>query len=120
MTSGEYAPTGGYSPAAGRPAGLLVRWLARAIDGIIVVLGAIVLHLTTDLEFSLLVTGLFTGALMFLYFFVLEGFVGATLGKKLLGLRVLAPGGAANLPRYRRRSAIAGRCCRSSRTSADC
>nr|PZN19632.1 MAG: RDD family protein [Mycolicibacterium hassiacum] len=95
MTSGEYAPTGGYSPAAGRPAGLLVRWLARAIDGIIVVLGAIVLHLTTDLEFSLLVTGLFTGALMFLYFFVLEGFVGATLGKKLLGLRVLAPGGAA-------------------------
>jgi len=41
------------------------------------------------------VTGLFTGLLTFVYFFVLETTTGSTLGKKLLGLRVVGPGGVA-------------------------
>ncbi|MGC1151064.1 RDD family protein, partial [Mycobacterium sp.] len=41
-----------------------------------------------------LVTGLFSGVLMFGYFVLFEVSNGATLGKRLLGLTVLGPGGA--------------------------
>lgn len=41
-----------------------------------------------------MVTGLFTGVLMFLYFFAFETTQGWTPGKKLLGLRVHGAGGA--------------------------
>lgn len=43
---------------------------------------------------SIAVTGLFTGALMFVYFVAFEVTQGWTPGKKLLGLRVHGPGGA--------------------------
>ena len=43
---------------------------------------------------SILVTGLFTGLLMFVYFVAFEVTQGRTLGKRLLGLSVRGPGGA--------------------------
>lgn len=44
---------------------------------------------------SILVTGLFTGVLMFVYFVAMEVTQGRTLGKMLLGLSVRGAGGAA-------------------------
>jgi uncharacterized RDD family membrane protein YckC len=41
-----------------------------------------------------MVTGLFTGLLMFVYFVAMEVTQGRTLGKMLLGLSVHGPGGA--------------------------
>jgi uncharacterized RDD family membrane protein YckC len=43
---------------------------------------------------SILVTGIFTGLLMFVYFVAFEVTQGRTLGKRLLGLSVRGPGGA--------------------------
>ena len=77
-----------------RPGGLLVRFLARLIDGIIVGVVSVVLFLFTDTLSSYWVTGLFTGLLTFLYFLAFETGQGWTPGKKLLGLRVHGPGGA--------------------------
>ncbi|MGV0849958.1 RDD family protein [Mycolicibacterium phlei] len=95
MTSGNYAPRPGqYGAPTGAPAGVLVRWFARFIDGIIVVVASGLLSFFTHNLSSIWVTGLFTGLLMFVYFFVLETTTGSTLGKKLLGLRVLGAGGA--------------------------
>jgi uncharacterized RDD family membrane protein YckC len=71
------------------------RFFARLIDGIIV---TIVGSLTIVAIFSLgrlsdyLVTGLFTGILMFGYFVAFEVGVGWTPGKKLLGLEVRGAG----------------------------
>ncbi|MCV7281081.1 RDD family protein [Mycolicibacterium flavescens] len=90
----EYQPGPYGAPPAGRPGGLLLRWLARFIDGIIVGIVSWLLAMFTDNESSILVTGVFTGVLMFVYFFAFETTTGSTLGKKLLGLRVLGPGGA--------------------------
>ena len=42
---------------------------------------------------SIMVTGLFSGVLMFAYFVAMEVTKGATLGKKLLGLSVRGAGG---------------------------
>ncbi|EID15401.1 RDD family protein [Mycolicibacterium phlei] len=96
MTSGNYAPyPGQYGAPTGKPAGALVRWFARFIDGIIVGLASWALAFFTDNLSSIWVTGLFTGLLTFVYFFVLETTTGSTLGKKLLGLRVVGPGGVA-------------------------
>jgi uncharacterized RDD family membrane protein YckC len=44
-------------------------------------------------DYGLLVTGLFSGVLMFGYFVLFEVTQGASPGKRLLGLRVLGPGG---------------------------
>ncbi|ULE32250.1 RDD family protein [Mycobacterium sp. IDR2000157661] len=99
MSTGEYAPQpgpyGGGRPAGSAPGGLLVRWLARLIDGIIVGIVSWFLAFLTDSMSSIMVTGFFTGGLMFLYFFAFETTQGWTPGKKLLGLRVLGPSGAA-------------------------
>jgi uncharacterized RDD family membrane protein YckC len=46
-------------------------------------------------ESNILVTGLFTGLLTFIYFVAMEVTQGRTLGKKLLGLSVRGAGGAA-------------------------
>ena len=47
-----------------------------------------------DRDYWWLVTGLFSGVLMFGYFVLLEVTQGATLGKRLLGLTVHGPRGA--------------------------
>jgi uncharacterized RDD family membrane protein YckC len=84
-------------PAPGRaePGGLLPRFFARVVDGVIVgVVGFIVLFVL-HMQSSILVTGLFTGLLMFIYFVAFEVTQGSTPGKKLFGLSVRGPGAAA-------------------------
>ena len=83
-----------YGQPAGRPGGLGRRWGARFIDGILVGIVAGVLGATSGPDSRILVTGLFTGVLMFGYFVVMEVTAGRTLGKMLLGLSVRGPGGA--------------------------
>ncbi len=93
-TPGQYGdPTGYPPPFAAHAGGLLSRFLARVIDGIIVGIVGFVLILVTDTLSNYWVTGLFTGLLMFLYFLAFETGQGWTPGKKLLGLRVHGPGG---------------------------
>lgn len=92
---GQYGEQGGYPPVGGgQPGGLLLRWVARVIDGIIVALVSWTLIFVTDSMSSFLVTGLFTGGLSFAYFVAFEVAIGSTPGKKLLGLSVRGPGGA--------------------------
>lgn len=83
---------------AAQPGGLLKRFLARLIDGILVsIIGSVgIIAIFSPRHLSdILVTGLFTGVLMFVYFLAFEAGVGWTPGKKLLGLEVRGPGGAA-------------------------
>lgn len=95
MTYGEpypdpySAPHGGQTPGYGaRPGGLLRRFFARVIDGIVVGVVGFFLAFTTDTLSNILVTGLFTGVLMFGYFVLFEVTQGWTPGKKVLGLHV--------------------------------
>jgi uncharacterized RDD family membrane protein YckC len=81
-------------PANLEPGGLVTRFLARFIDGLVVGIVSVLLFLVTDTLSNYWVTGLFTGVLTFVYFVAFEVTQGATLGKKLLGLRVHGPGGA--------------------------
>lgn len=83
-------------PAArGGDAGSLgARFGARVIDGILVGIFASLLTALFKSSGSILVTGLFTGLLMFVYFVAFEVTQGRTLGKRLLGLSVRGPGGA--------------------------
>lgn len=97
MTAGGYdpqlGPLDGPNPTHTEPGGLLPRFLARLIDGIIVgIVGYIVLF-ALQLQSNILVTGLFTGLLTFVYFVGFEVTQGWTPGKKLLGLSVHGPGG---------------------------
>lgn len=100
MTSGNYDPNAyepsqGYRPSAGgTPGGLGVRFAARVIDGVIVAIISWVLAATAHASSSILVTGLFSGLLMFAYFVGFEVSQGWTVGKKILGLSVHGPGGA--------------------------
>ena len=98
MTSADFDPQYGYPPAGsphGRPAGLGARFFARLIDGILINIVVFVLSLVLfDRDYWWLVTGLFSGVLMFGYFVLLEVTQGATLGKRLLGLTVHGPDGA--------------------------
>lgn len=97
MTTGGYGAAPQYGSAQLRPGGLLRRFFARLIDGIIVtIVGSfsIVAIFSTGRLSDYLVTGLFTGILMFAYFVAFEVGVGWTLGKKLLGLAVRGPRGA--------------------------
>lgn len=94
-----YPPVAGFPgqpPAAwaGQPAGLGVRWLARVIDGFAFFVLSWIIALFFDSGSRILVTGLFTGLLAFVYFVVMEVTEGRTVGKMLLGLRVRGPGGA--------------------------
>jgi uncharacterized RDD family membrane protein YckC len=103
MTSGEYQPQpepygqpGNYPPPGGQqPGGLGLRFAARLIDGIIVNIVAFGIAIAIGSLNNYWVTGLFSGLLMFLYFLAFEGTQGWTPGKKLLGLSVRGPGGAA-------------------------
>ena len=94
-----YGGPGGYPsgpPAAwgGHPGGLGVRFGARIIDGILVGIVAGILAMIFGATSNILVTGLFSGVLMFAYFVAMEVTQGRTLGKMLLGLSVHGPGGA--------------------------
>lgn len=76
------------------PAGLGPRFLARAVDGVVVGLPAGYAYVS--LGMSLGVAGMFLGAPLFglaffLYHVVMETRDGQTLGKKLVKVRVLAP-----------------------------
>jgi uncharacterized RDD family membrane protein YckC len=104
MTSGDFQPQpgqygepGGYPPPGGgqEPGGLVPRFIARFIDGVIVHIVWIILVLVTDTLSSFWVTGLFSGLLTFLYFLAFESTQGWTPGKRILGLSVRGPGGAA-------------------------
>jgi len=96
MTTGGFDPHYGNPPSGvpiAQPGGLGLRLIARIIDGILVgVVGSIVLF-ALHMQSSILVTGLFTGVLMFAYFVAFEVTQGWTPGKKLLGLSVRGPGG---------------------------
>jgi uncharacterized RDD family membrane protein YckC len=102
MTSADFDPDSPrYScPPAGsaqrpyvQPGGLAERFFARLIDGIAVNIVVFVLSLFFFRDYWFLVTGLFSGVLMFGYFVLLEVTQGASFGKRLLGLSVLGPGG---------------------------
>lgn len=95
---GAYPPPG-YSqlPQPGwgaKPGGLGARWGARVIDGFIVVAASFFLSFFFDSDSRIMVTGLFTGLLSFVYFTLFETTQGRTPGKMLLGMRVHGPGGA--------------------------
>jgi hypothetical protein len=92
---GPYGDHGAYPPAGGQqPGGLLLRWVARIIDGILIAIVSYALIFLTDTLSNFWVTGLFTGALTFVYFVAFEVSIGSTPGKKLLGLSVRGPAGA--------------------------
>jgi uncharacterized RDD family membrane protein YckC len=76
-----------------QPGDLIPRFFARLIDGIVVNIVVFVLTMFVFRDYGYLVTGLFSGVLMFGYFVLFEVTQGASLGKRLLGLSVLGPGG---------------------------
>jgi uncharacterized RDD family membrane protein YckC len=105
MTSADFDPSSpqyGYPPADSpqwshaQPGGLGVRFFARLIDGILVNVVAFALSIVLfDWDYWWMVTGLFSGVMMFGYFVLFEVAYGTSLGKKLLGLMVRGPAGAA-------------------------
>jgi len=104
MTPADFDPNSpqyGYPPADSpqwshaQPGGLGARFFARLIDGILVNIVAFFLSIFLfDRDYWFLVTGLFSGVLMFGYFVLFEVTQGASPAKRLLGLRVHGPGGA--------------------------
>ncbi|HEV7421389.1 MAG TPA: RDD family protein [Mycobacterium sp.] len=99
MTSGGFdpqpGPLDGPVPTHTEPAGLLPRFLARLIDGIIVGIVGYIVVFALQFQSNIIVTGLFTGLLTFVYFVAFEVTQGWTPGKKILGLSVRGPAGAA-------------------------
>jgi uncharacterized RDD family membrane protein YckC len=99
MTAGGYdpqpGPFDGAIPAHTEPGGLLPRFLARLIDGIIVGIVGYIVVFALQFQSNIIVTGLFTGLLTFVYFVAFEVTQGWTPGKKILGLSVHGPAGAA-------------------------
>ncbi len=101
MTSADFDPDAPhYRYPAGspqrpyvQPGDLTPRFIARLIDGVVVNIVVFVLSMFVFRDYGLLVTGLFSGVLMFGYFVLFEVTQGASPGKRLLGLRVLGPGG---------------------------
>lgn len=99
MTTGGYDAQYG-NPQFGGPIGrtepgsLTTRFFARLIDGIIVGLIGSAVAFATDIWSNIMVTGFFTGLLMFVYFVAFEVTQGWTPGKKLLGIDVRGPAGA--------------------------
>jgi len=98
MTSADFEPNAaqyGYPPAPqGQPGGLGARFFARVIDGILVNVVAFALSVVLfDWDYWWMVTGLFSGVMMFGYFVLFEVTHGTSLGKRLLGLKVLGAHG---------------------------
>src|SRR5271165_5316189 len=101
MTTGDFDPgdAGAYSeaprPTRGRQPGPLgLRFVARLIDGIIVGLVGFLLAVLFHVSGDILITGLFSGLLTFIYFVAFEVTQGWTPAKKLFNLSVHGPGGA--------------------------
>ncbi len=98
MTNPYGAPGGTYPGGPpvgyGQPGRLWPRWGARLIDGFLVGIVSWVISAIFGVSDSILATGFFSGALMFVYFVAMEVTQGQTLGKKLLGMIVRGPGGA--------------------------
>ena len=104
MTPADFDPNSpqyGYPPPDSprwshvRPGGLGIRFFARLIDGILVNVVAFALSIVLyDWDYWWMVTGVFSGVLMFGYFVLFEVTHGTSLGKRLLGLTVHGPGGA--------------------------
>lgn len=98
MTSPDFDPRYSYPEQASgaRAGGLGARFLARLVDGVLV---NVVVFLASLLllggDYWWLVTGLFSGVLMFAYFVLFEVSQGASPGKRLLGLSVHGRYGAA-------------------------
>ncbi len=93
--SGQYGYPGSYPPPGGaQPGGLGVRFAARFIDGLIVGIVGSIIVFAIGATSNVWITGLFTGALSFIYYVAFEVTQGWTPGKKVLGLRVHGPGGA--------------------------
>ncbi len=95
MTTGDLGPQPWRSPAP-TPAvagNLGQRFFARVIDGVIVNVASVFAVVSLDGLSNILVTGLFSGLLTFVYFVAFEVAVGWTPGKKLLGLEVRGPHG---------------------------
>lgn len=69
------------------------RFFARVIDGVIVNLVSVFAVVSLDSLSNVLVTGLFSGLLTFIYFVAFEVSVGWTPGKKILRLHVRGPHG---------------------------
>ncbi|BBZ23136.1 RDD family protein [Mycolicibacter hiberniae] len=94
---GGYPPPQAWGPPPGpaqRPGGLLRRFWARVLDGMLV--GVVSFFLSVFVfsdDYPFLVTGLFSGALTFGYFVLFEVTQGATPAKRLLGLHVRGPDG---------------------------
>ncbi|GGG18447.1 hypothetical protein GCM10007304_35510 [Rhodococcoides trifolii] len=80
---------------SGAPGDLWIRLGARIIDGIIVGIVSLILALIFASTGNFIVTGLLTAIIGFGYFVAMETTQGGTLGKKVLGLSVHGPGGAA-------------------------
>jgi uncharacterized RDD family membrane protein YckC len=95
MTTGGFDPQYDNPSSTVQPGALLPRFLARIIDGVIVNIVLWIALFALNMQSSILVTGLFTGVLMFAYFVAFEVTKGWTPGKKVLGLSVRGPGGAA-------------------------
>lgn len=97
----QYGQPGGYPPPQFGPAGgqqpgsLGLRFGARLIDGILVSIVVSILLFATGLFDGYIVPGIFSGVLVFAYFVAFEVTQGWTPGKKILGLSVHGPGGAA-------------------------
>lgn len=103
MTSGgsepqpeQYGAPGAYPPPPGSrvPGDLLLRFVARLIDGVLVAVVAFLLAFAVSSVTNIWITGLFTGLLTFIYFVAFEVTQGWTPGKKVLGLSVLGANGA--------------------------
>jgi len=77
------------------PGGLGMRFAARLLDGILIEIIAFLLAAIFRSTTDIIVTGLFSGVLTFIYFVAFEATKGWTPAKKLLGLSVHGPGGAA-------------------------
>jgi uncharacterized RDD family membrane protein YckC len=104
MTTGDFDPNASQygqpgpsipppPPHGQEPGGLGLRFLARLIDGILVNIVVFVLSMfLVERDSWSLVTGLFSGVLVFGYFVLFEVTQGATPGKMLLGLSVRGPG----------------------------
>ncbi|MCV7256325.1 MULTISPECIES: RDD family protein [Mycobacteriaceae] len=95
MSSGDHAsqPWQSQAPKSAVPGNLGPRFFARVIDGVIVNAASLFAVVSLDSFSNILVTGLFSGLLTFIYFVAFEVSVGWTPGKKLLGLHVRGPHG---------------------------
>jgi uncharacterized RDD family membrane protein YckC len=85
----------GESPTAPQAAGLRTRFIARLIDSVIVLGFAVGTAFLIGAERSLYTIIAVFGLAAFVYFVAFETTQGSTPGKKLKGLRVSGPGGAA-------------------------